>query len=446
MQNPGLSVKNGAALSKNPCLPPENNFFNHSICTEGAMRKNRIIPITVGHDGRLSLPEDIIKDLGLTPGESLFMETSSEGLHLRPSPHRLARIYIEPTNACNLDCRTCMRNVWDEPLGRMDWRTFERILTGVCAQDPRPQVFFGGFGEPLAHPDIRRMVAAASQAGCEVELITNATLLNETTAAWMVDAGLYRLWVSIDGATPQSYADVRLGDALPGIIANLEHMQYLKEGLGLPTPKLGIAFVAMKRNIADLPAVIALGKRLGADKFSISNLLPHTVELRDEILYARGLSDGECQPSHWSPEVELPRMDIDETTLASLADVLNAGRAGGRAANRCPFIDKGSVSIRWDGEVSPCLPLLHSHTSFLDENQRTSHAYAVGNINDRSLPELWRDPGYSALRARLRSFDFSPCTFCNSCEMAESNREDCFGNSEPACGGCLWAQGFIQCP
>jgi len=26
------------------------------------------------------------------------------------------------------------------------------------------------------------------------------------------------------------------------------------------------------------------------------------------------------------------------------------------------------------------------------------------------------------------------------------NLEDCFGNSAPTCGGCLWAQGLIQCP
>jgi hypothetical protein len=51
-----------------------------------------------------------------------------------------------------------------------------------------------------------------------------------------------------------------------------------------------------------------------------------------------------------------------------------------------------------------------------------------------------------ALRQRLEAFDFSTCTACNSCEMAGGNQEDCFGNSLPACGGCLWAQGFIQCP
>ena len=48
----------------------------------------------------------------------------------------------------------------------------------------------------------------------------------------------------------------------------------MAHGSGLP--RLGIAFVAMKRNIADLPEVIRLGQRLGADRYSVSNVLAHT--------------------------------------------------------------------------------------------------------------------------------------------------------------------------
>jgi len=29
----------------------------------------------------------------------------------------LNKIYLEPTNRCNLTCVTCMRHSWDEPLG-----------------------------------------------------------------------------------------------------------------------------------------------------------------------------------------------------------------------------------------------------------------------------------------------------------------------------------------
>ena len=175
--------------------------------------------------------------------------------------------------------------------------------------------------------------------------------------------------------------------------------------------------------------------------------------MREQVLYARSIDTEDVEPSPWAPEISLPRIDLDEQTLEQLLRV-EAGR-GGRslpghareaASNSCPFVGKGSISVRWDGEISPCLPLLHTHRSYLDFRPRTSHAFAVANIHERSLLEAWRDPDYVALRERLLAFDFAPCTICNSCDMADENLEDCFGSPTPACGGCLWAQGFIRCP
>jgi len=67
-------------------------------------------------------------------------------------------------------------------------------------------------------------------------------------------------------------------------------------------------------------------------------------------------------------------------------------------------------------------------------------------VNERKLRELWNEPAYLAFRERVQTFDFSPCTFCGGCNLSEINEEDCFGNTFPTCGGCLWAQGVIQCP
>ncbi len=99
--------------------------------------------------------------------------------------------------------------------------------------------------------------------------------------------GLDLLWVSIDGASPESYADVRLGAELAHVIANVARFSRLRRGGHHPRPELGIAFVAMKRNIADLPDVLRLGLELGAQHFSVSNVLPVTPELQAEMLYAR---------------------------------------------------------------------------------------------------------------------------------------------------------------
>jgi len=81
-----------------------------------------------------------------------------------------------------------------------------------------------------------------------------------------------------------------------------------------------------------------------------------------------------------------------------------------------------------------CLPLLYTHTNYLDKRLRTSHEYFVGELQANSLVEIWENTDYQALRERLQEFDFAPCVFCNSCEMANENLIDCFGDSHPACG------------
>jgi MoaA/NifB/PqqE/SkfB family radical SAM enzyme len=403
--------------------------------------------------GHLVLPPGMAERLGLLDGALVRVEEHADAVTVRRTTASLARVYVEPTTLCNLVCRTCIRNVWDEPPGRMSAATFGRVLGGIREITPRPTIFFGGFGEPFAHPDLLEMVAAAKAAGCPVELITNGTLLGEETLRTLVRIGLDRLWVSIDGATPESYADVRLGDALPGVLESLARLRELRNATATSLPRLGIAFVAMKRNIADLPEVIRLGQHLGADRFSISNVLPHTPEMREQVLYARSIDGEDVAPSPWTPEISLPRLDIDESTLGRLLR-LEAGPRGSSlpghvreaASNSCPFVEKGSLAVRWDGQISPCLPLLHTHASYLDFRPRVNHAHAIGNVDERSLLEAWRDPAYVALRERLLAFDFAPCTICNSCDMADENLEDCFGSPTPACGGCLWAQGFIRCP
>jgi MoaA/NifB/PqqE/SkfB family radical SAM enzyme len=409
--------------------------------------------LEVGPDGSLSLPPDLVRRWGLELGTQLVIEEGRHDLRLLPPVSNLRRVYVEVTNTCSLGCRTCIRNVWDEQPGWLSLHTWERIIEGLTQFPARPEVFFGGFGEPLSHPHIVDMILQAKALGCRVELITSGVHLTPEMSTRLIDAELDLLWVSLDGVSPESYADVRLGAELGAVLENLKELVRQRDRRYREKPHLGVAFVALQRNIAGLPQLLRLGARLGVKHFSISNVLAHTPELHTERLYARAMYDGAYQASSSLPQVSFPRMDMQEATQAALAEILSqryqaelSGSELARTINRCPFIHKGSTSIRWDGSVSPCLPLLHTHHSYLDARLRRSQEYLVGSLHRSSLAEIWHDPAYSALRQRLQDFDFSPCTFCNSCEMADGNQEDCFGNSAPACGGCLWAQGLIQCP
>lgn len=417
------------------------------------MKKRSTITLEVDDQGRCVLPAALSKRYGFTAGAKVRLEEDAAGIHFSRSADSLARIYVETTNQCNLDCVTCMRNVWEEAPGRMSDAVFQSILEGVRSIQPTPSIFFGGYGEPLTHPRIVEWVAQAHQAGAVVEMITNGILLTKERSRQLIDAGLDRIWVSLDGATPESYADVRLGATLPDVLENLRQLKELRGAMCIAPPHLGIACVVMKSNIADLPELIRLGKSLGADQFSITNVLAHTPELREEMLYRHASHEGPLAHSQWSPLIMLPRIDINTLTGTSLLEVLKSPHSLAMnrqevysSGNTCPFVEKSSVSIRWDGAVSPCLVLLHNHESYLDNHIRRSQAYLLGHLPQQPLLEVWNLPGYRALRERLLAFDFSPCITCNSCEMASANQEDCFGNAQPACGGCLWGQGFIQCP
>ncbi len=331
--------------------------------------------------------------------------------------------------------------------------TFERIISGIKELDNQPTIFFGGFGEPLSHPYIVDMIAQSKKISPKVELITNGMLLDQTMSHELILAGLDTLWVSVDGAKPESYADVRIGAALPEIFENITKYRYqsfMRKGVD---PDIGLAFVAMKRNIADLPALLRMSTKLGISRYLVTNVLPYTREMCDEMLYTRSMDSMVSSPFCWAPRVDFPIIDANQHTNEPLMQLMSIHPRNflthGKLTDYidyCPFVRKGSVAIAWDGNLSPCLPLMHQHESYMKNIQRVVKRYVVGNVINQPLVDLWESREYVDFRKRVDEFDFSPCTICASCQMAESNEEDCYGNIFPTCGGCLWAQGFIRCP
>jgi MoaA/NifB/PqqE/SkfB family radical SAM enzyme len=231
------------------------------------------------------------------------------------------------------------------------------------------------------------------------------------------------------------------------------HLRHLRRGGHFATPEIDVAFVALQRNIHELPDVLKLAQRLDARQFKMSHVLAYTEELRGEILYARSLRDPAYMQSPRMPRLSLPRMEFNELTSEPLLKALGSGYninlAGnnlGGANDVCHYIESGTISIGWDGTVAPCLPMLHTHAHYFRAYRHQVKQHRLGNINSHDLLDLWLDPEYVQYRERVHSFAFAPCTFCGGCELLESNEADCIGNEFPSCGGCLWAQGLIQCP
>ena len=410
--------------------------------------------IQMKKSGVLLLSKEHCRRWGLAAGSEVVVRETSEGLLLVPSDPPLTKVYVEPTTSCNLNCRTCIRNSWDEPPGRMRMTTYRRLIEGLRKVKTLKTMAFWGFGEPLLHPDIIDMIRLAKTLGVRTELITNGLLLSRKMADGLVKAGLDTLVVSIDGTEPESYGSIRKGADLQAVQNNVKTLHASRHDNLCRNPELGIEFVLMRKNVHELSKLPSLAYQLDANFIVVTNVLPYTKELSEEILYWLSAANFfTSRGSRWFPEIILPRMDANTEQLEPLVNLLGKGnfmdylaRSSDCAEGYCRFVNEGKTAIPWDGRVSPCVALMHSYTCYVMGRKKDIRRYTIGNVGRDKINQIWNSEEYRQFRRRVIAFDFSPCVHCGGCEWAESNEEDCFGNSFPVCGDCLWARGVILCP
>jgi MoaA/NifB/PqqE/SkfB family radical SAM enzyme len=408
--------------------------------------------VKVGRDGRLRIPREIARRLGADPGRVLDLAVGGGKVEILPDVHSLAKVYIEPTSRCNLTCETCLRRTWDEPLGDMDRETIESLFQGLRRFRHLETVMFGGFGEPTTHPDILSLIARAKSLGVRAEMTTNGTRLDDDFLRGLFESRLDTLWVSLDGTKEASYEDVRAGASFGRIVESLQRLQAMNAKSGHRI-RVGIAFVLMRRNIRDLETMDDLARSVGANVVMVSHVLPYRPEMEKEMLCRLTLSLDTFAAVPEKTLIHLPRMDVNaltsETILHLLQGFENLTLMGNKIAadtHRCRFIFDRCAFIRWDGKVAPCMGLLHAHTTYLYGYERRIAPHLLGDVREKPLPAIWRSASYREFREKVKAFDFSPCHLCGGCDLLKDNQADCFGNGFPACGGCLWAQGVVQCP
>ena len=264
---------------------------------------------------------------------------------------------------------------------------------------------------------------------------------------------LDRLVVSVDGISPAARQGLHAG-SFAQVSEALKALYGRRLTRGADRPDVVLEFVATRRNIHELPELERLARVLGFSGILVTNLIPHTPALADDILYKRhNTASRRRRASPWSPSVDLPLMDasspasrVTERLRVAGARLRIQGADLAGAGPRCRFVTEGRFAVRWDGCVSPCLPLTHTHTYYFRGKAKHVRAYALGNVNDTPLGDIWSGPAYRALRDRVRAFDFSPCIDCGGCDLRQTNEEDCTGDVFPRCGECLWAAGLVQCP
>jgi AdoMet-dependent heme synthase len=193
-----------------------------------------------------------------SPSRDILMDTEN------PKP-RL--IFWEVTKGCNLRCIHC-RATATELSSPLDLPTTNALnVIKQVSQYALPILVLSG-GEPLFRADIFELARFATECGLRVALATNGTLVTKEIARKIVDAGVRRVSISLDGSNAATHDAFR---GIPGAFdATLRGFRNLKE-LGM---SVQINMSIARHNAHELPAVLEMAKSLGADALHTFLLVP----------------------------------------------------------------------------------------------------------------------------------------------------------------------------
>ena len=176
-------------------------------------------------------------------------------------------VFWEVTKGCNLRCVHC-RATATELASPNDLPTALclNIIDQIAALSDPILVLSGG--EPLYRPDIFQLARYATDKGLRVALATNGTLVTKEVALQIVEAGIKRVSISLDGSNADTHDSFR---GIPGSFdAAIYGFRNLK-ALGMPVQ---INMTIARHNADELPKVLELVRNLGADALHIFPLVP----------------------------------------------------------------------------------------------------------------------------------------------------------------------------
>ena len=194
-------------------------------------------------------------------------------------PHIVA---WESTVACNLACVHCRASAQTSP-GADELGTDEVLgLIDQLAEFGQPIFVISG-GEPLMRPDIYDIAAHGTRRGLRVAVSPNGTLLTAEAVGNLIDAGVKRISVSIDGSTASRHDAIR---GVPGAFDTaMEGLARCREaGLGFQ-----LNTTVMRQTRDDLADVRDLAVRIGAEAWHVIMLVPT----------GRGKIDDEVSPTEY---------------------------------------------------------------------------------------------------------------------------------------------------
>jgi radical SAM protein with 4Fe4S-binding SPASM domain len=283
-------------------------------------------------------------------------------LSIKNRLRRPLKVTIEITNACNSDCIMCPRQSMTRPVKNMDFELYKKIIDD-CGRIGVKIIQPFNFGEPLMHNRLGDFIKYAKEhTQSRVQISTNAALLTNEKAMELLDSGLDRINIDIDGFTKDTFEKVRKNLNFDKVVENTERFIELKNRLNKSI------FITV----------------------SIINM--------DE-------TEGEIEEfkRYWKPRINRV-LDVQYNTWTGSVENRNNSINNSKRFN-CPCkMLWDQMVILQDGKVALCC---------LDYDGKV----VVGDIKNESIMDIWNGKILNSIRQKQIELKFDEISTCRACNQ-----------------------------
>ena len=278
------------------------------------------------------------------------------------APYPLS-LSVEPTTSCNLRCPECPSGLrsFTRPTGKLESGLFQKLIDEVNPWLTNLTFYFQG--EPFLHPQFTEMVSYASERGIYQTTSTNAHFIDPDTARKVVESGLDRVIISVDGLTQEVYEQYRKGGKLSKVLEGIKNLTDARASLRSSTPYIILQFLVVRHNEHQIPLLHDFALKHGIDAVKLKTAQIYDYQdgsplIPENLKYSRYVPAGNGK---WKIRNEWE--------------------------NKCWKMWSSSV-VTWDGRVLPCC---------FDKDGK----YVMGNLREQSFKEIWSGGNYNQFRSAI---------------------------------------------
>jgi MoaA/NifB/PqqE/SkfB family radical SAM enzyme len=277
-------------------------------------------------------------------------------------------LVCDPSSLCNFRCRFCPQSTSEfhaQKLQLMKFDTFKKIVDDLQASNAKIKTLsLAKMGEPLINKKLPDMIRYAKDSGVfsRVVTISNGSLLNPDFNTQLIDAGLDRILISVQGLSSEKYFEIcKVKVDFDDFIANLTHFYQNRKKCIIHIKGFYNSFIGEEDKFYEIFSDIC-------DEISVE----HVVPFREDMSY----KEKEC-----SFGVDRYGDSVNKVVV-------------------CP-LSFYSLHISPDGVVNHCC---YSYDCF-----------TIGNIHDDNLIDLWNSDkirNHRLMQLRGKRFQHPICKNC----------------------------------